>query len=765
VQVASNEKGVTFANNTGSNSLVAIGPISDDQTCVGSGDANTPRSTIAPLGMGNGISPFGSNQFTFSWNTLQGFVGFPAQNLSPGPFPQGCYRLELDLDSGQPASGNPGNLPTSAFQVQFYLSDANESVVISTTSPLPDAIAGVPYSQTLTLQAPSGAAPVAWTIVPNSVMPGNGSTLPGISFDPNNPGRLFGTPTAVGTFMFTVQAKDSIGDFGTQAFTLKVVAPVAQLNQPVAPESAAPGAAVFLLTVNGTGFYAGSSVLWNGIAQTTNFISAQKLTAMINANISAAGTASIKVANAGSPRSNIDFFQITNPTNTTSLSRTDTATGNSPRGLIAADFDGDGKIDLAIANNSDNTVSILLGNGDGSFTAKPPNLITGNAAGTGPNSLVAGDFNNDGKLDLAFTNFGDNNVSVFLGNGDGTFQPGVTYATGNLPFSLVTGDFNRDGTLDLAVANQKDHTISILLGKGDGTFQAHMDYAAGPAGTLDAADVALGDFNGDGKLDLAITNPSTDKVSALLGNGDGTFQAPVGYSTGAAGSHPIAVSAADFNGDGKLDLAVTNLNTGTVAVFIGKGDGTFQDQVSYATTAGATNGPTAITTGDFNGDGVLDIAVTDQDDNSVSVLLGNGGGIFQSALTFATGTTAAGVAAGDFNGDGRLDVAVTDFGANTLSILLQRPEPATNLAVSGVTASQVSLTWTASASTTVVGYNVYRGATLGGPYTKMNSAVVMATAFTDISVAPGTTYYYIVRGVDPGNLESINSNEVPATTP
>ena len=137
------------------------------------------------------------------------------------------------------------------------------------------------------------------------------------------------------------------------------------------------------------------------------------------------------------------------------------------------------------------------------------------------------------------------------------------------------------------------------------------------------------------------------------------------------GNHPVTVNAADFNGDGILDLAVTNVNTMNVAILLGNGDGTFQPQVSYSTTAGTMIGPSAMTTGDFNGDGNVDLAITDQHDDSVSILLGNGNGTFQSPLEFTTGTFASGVAAGDFNGDGRLDVAVTNISDNSVSVMLQ----------------------------------------------------------------------------------------------
>jgi hypothetical protein len=442
-----------------------------------------------------------------------------------------------------------------------------------------------------------------------------------------------------------------------------------------------------------------------------------------------------------------------------SLNRADYPIGVGPIGVIAADFNGDGKPDLASANSGGNTISVLLSNGDGTFTSKPT-LATGSV----PYSLTAGDFNGDGKLDLAVANFASGApsiVSIFLGNGDGTFQAPATYAVGRGPISVVTGDFNGDSKLDLAVANQNDHTVSILLGNGDGTFQPNVDYAAG---TTDVAAVAIGDFNRDGKLDLAVTNPSSDTVSVLLGNGDGTFSAPVAYATGNSGDHPIAVFAVDLNGDGKVDLAVTNLNAKTVAILLGKGDGTFNPRVTYPTTNGPFIGPSAINMGDFNGDGKVDLAITNQHD-TVSILPGNGDGTFQSPLEFTTGNFAAGVAAGDFNGDGRLDLAVADFNSNTVSVMLHLPQPPTNVTVSGVTTGQVALTWTPSLSTTIAGYNVYRGTTSGGPYTKINSAIVTTSGFTDITAVSGTTYYYVVTSVDSGSLESVFSNEVSATTP
>jgi hypothetical protein len=244
------------------------------------------------------------------------------------------------------------------------------------------------------------------------------------------------------------------------------------------------------------------------------------------------------------------------------------------------------------------------------------------AAGSGPSSVAVGDFNGDGKPDLAVTNRESNNVSVLLGNGDGTFQAAVNYGAGSGPVSVAVGDFNGDGKPDLAVANSDFSSgignVSVLMGKGDGTFQAAVNYAAGSHPGF----VAVGDFNGDGKPDLAVTNQfsgdgsgsGSNNVSVLMGKGDGTFEAAVNY---AAGSVPAFVAVGDFNGDGKPDLAVANGGSNNVSVLLGKGDGTFQTAVNYA--VGAY--PALVALGDFNGDGKPDLAVANSGSNDVSVQL------------------------------------------------------------------------------------------------------------------------------------------------
>jgi len=346
------------------------------------------------------------------------------------------------------------------------------------------------------------------------------------------------------------------------------------------------------------------------------------------------------------------------------FNRADFPTGNRPSGVAVADVNGDGIQDLIVTNQSDNTVSIFLGQPNGTFGAK-----TDFATGVSPYSVVVGDFNKDGKVDLAVTDSCGSNcgsVSILLGNGDGTFQPHVEYATGVNPFEMVAADFNGDGKLDLAIVDtcgQGCGFVSILLGNGDGTFQAKVDYAVGQSPTA----IVAQDFNGDGNLDLAVTNTS-NSISILLGKGDGTFQPAVNYPS--SGS-PWGIAAADFNGDKIIDLAVTH-SAGLWALTIlkGNGDGTFQAEQQVPSNLPGGFASEKIVALDLNADGKQDLILTDVSEGGALVLLGNGDGTFQPPVNYASGSYPFAFAAKDVNGDGNIDLEIADQESNYITVLL-----------------------------------------------------------------------------------------------
>jgi hypothetical protein len=327
--------------------------------------------------------------------------------------------------------------------------------------------------------------------------------------------------------------------------------------------------------------------------------------------------------------------------------------GRDPYGITTGDFNGDGKTDIAVAGFFTNSVSIYLGAGDGTFT--PGQVIsigqgfTPNAgqAATNPFAIVAGDFSGHGKLDLAVANF-NGTLSILPGIGDGTFGPEAEYVAGDSCAALTTGDFNGDGSLDIAIADHGGNALDVFLNQGNGAFAAPLRYAVGtnPFG------IVAGDFNGDGHLDLATANNGSDDVSVLLGNGDGTFQPPI---TVAAGAGPHALVAADFNHDGHLDLAVANYASSDVSLLLGNGDGTFAPQTRLTTGAG----PVAIAAADFTGHGGVDLVTANAKDATLSVFLGQGNGAFDPQQQESVRERPSGLAVADFNGDGAQDLAIS----------------------------------------------------------------------------------------------------------
>ncbi|MGB9148401.1 MAG: chitobiase/beta-hexosaminidase C-terminal domain-containing protein [Acidobacteriaceae bacterium] len=356
-----------------------------------------------------------------------------------------------------------------------------------------------------------------------------------------------------------------------------------------------------------------------------------------------------------------------------------------PQLLAAGDFNGDGNPDLAVANANDLTVSIELGNGDGTFAAAAQSPI---ALTCEPLAVAVADFNSDGKEDLAVeTGCG---VTVLLGNGDGTFNP----APGN-PISLDTynnglavGDFNGDGRPDIAVVTWgSTNTATVLLGNGDGTFAQ----AGGPALTVgsDPDYIVAGDFTGSGKLDLAVGDEISDTITVFLGNGDGTFSEAPGSPISTPDS-TVAIATGDFNGDGKADLAAA-LGYSQVDVLLSNGDGTFA-QASGSPITFYGRAPEAIAVGDFNADGKVDLAVGMQTSSpytgAVVVLPGNGDGSFGTQSSISTGPVGS-LAIANFNGTGSPGVAIAELNSlndepNDIAIWLSNLTTTTTATASGV---------------------------------------------------------------------------------
>ena len=341
-----------------------------------------------------------------------------------------------------------------------------------------------------------------------------------------------------------------------------------------------------------------------------------------------------------------------------------------PRSVAVGDFNGDGKVDLAIPNQVANNVAILLGTGNGSFSA-----ATNFAAGSGPRFVAVGDFNGDGKLDLAVANNGSNDVSILLGTGAGGFSSPTNFAVGANPFSVAVGDINGDSKLDLVTANTGSDNLSVLMGTGTGSFSAASNFSVGSQ----PDSVAVADLNRDGKLDLVVANFNSGDVSILLGAGNGNFAAANNFAV-SPGAFSVAVG--DFNGDAALDVVTANFNPNNVSILLGTGTGGFGVASNLA--LGLQTRSLAI--GDFNGDGKLDLAVANSNANNVSILLGTGTGIFTVSGAFSVGTQPDFVAMGEFNGDGKPDLAVANLNSGNVSILLNNGTACntqTSLTISG----------------------------------------------------------------------------------
>jgi len=551
---------------------------------------------------------------------------------------------------------------------------------------------GAPYSQPVALTG--GTAPFQWSIYDGPIDTGwevGGSLPDGLTLNPTT-GVISGTPTASGTWYFELTVTDADNVFLDLPFSSIQINPagpvtanpVPFLNQPLVPAAVAPGSSGLTLRVSGAGFVTGATVDFNGTPLTTTFVDSEHLSALLPAtDVATAKTASVTVVNAapGGGSSNVVYLQVGAPESTVSFANAPNSPLQipEPAGLAIADFNQDGKPDLAIAANI--RLYMMLSNGDGTFTpasgspVSVPSPPYDDFATPYVGPMAVGDFNHSGHAGLAVGEFNNEAAVILLGNGNGTLTPSSATFANSPDFSMSAiqaADFNEDGNLDLAMVNQP--FVFVALGYGKGAFNSAAELYTYTE--LFPAGVAVGDFNGDGKLDAAVASGGSAKypysgVTAWLGNGDGTF-AQAGGSPISFGQSLSAIVAGDFNGDGKLDLAVTDSAANTVLVLLGNGDGTFQSPITIA----IGTQPLAMVAGDFNNDGKLDLATANNSDNTVTLLLGNGDGTFTQASgsPYAVGKSPSAIAAADFNGDGRLDLAVANGldGTGTVSILLQQ---------------------------------------------------------------------------------------------
>ncbi len=343
--------------------------------------------------------------------------------------------------------------------------------------------------------------------------------------------------------------------------------------------------------------------------------------------------------------------------------------GGSVRSVALGDFNKDGKIDFLVNSSVNGNYSVNLFAGAGKGIYQPAANVP---LAADVYSIAVGDFDQDKNLDFVVANLSANQVSVVFGNGNGTFNPAVaTYPTDSGPTSVAVADFNRDGYPDIVTANSAANDISILLNTKTGTFNPEFSI---PVGSNPVA-VATADLNNDGFPDIVVANAGSNNVTVLIGYGNGFFSSGVTYNVG---NGPASIAIADVNGDHYADLIVTNNTDNSISVLLGNGDGTFQAQTTYTIPG---SGPSGVAVADITADGIPDLVVTESSLNQIGVLPGIGDGTFQGSINYKVPVTPVAVAAADVSGDGKIDVLSANSGSGDVTILINQSPAAAMSAV------------------------------------------------------------------------------------
>jgi predicted nucleotidyltransferase len=369
---------------------------------------------------------------------------------------------------------------------------------------------------------------------------------------------------------------------------------------------------------------------------------------------------------ADSGNDNIQIFLDFNKGSFMYIQTYSTGSGSHPQDVTIADFNKDNQLDVAVASTWNDSINIFFGLGNGIFDIS---TLYSTGSGSFPSSIATGDFNNDSWIDMVVANSGTDNVAVFLGYNYATFTSYYVTFRGlsSSPYHIVAGDFNNDAKLDIAVANKGLDAIDICLGYGNGSFAAMMSYSTGSGSSPNS--IAIGDFDNDHQLDIAVANPDTDSIGIFLGYGNGTFATQISYSTGIL-SYPVSIAIGDMNNDSYLDIIVVNQNINGIGLFLGYGTGIFAEQILYYMPEGSI--PVWLAISDFNNDHILDIAIANIGSGNIGILLGYGNATFHNVTTYSIGyqSRPCSIAVGDFNKDSFMDIAVANLNVTDVSVFL-----------------------------------------------------------------------------------------------